>query len=189
MRPNRRALATTTATVVLLLTAACGGGNPEPAPLPKASTSSASPTASAGPSAPVLPAAARAKTKAGAIAFAKHYVQLINHAQSTGDTAPLRAVEAATCPSCKQLRSTIEALYATGAKVAGGEWVIRGLTPIRNPASGGWFIGLSIAFGPQTVERPGTGKDQKLAGGKLPINMQLVWATESWKVEECTRGA
>ncbi len=50
-----------------LLLSGCGGDSPEPKPLPKDSKSS--PSASPSPTPPAMPAAAKKKTKAGAIAF------------------------------------------------------------------------------------------------------------------------
>ena len=49
-----------------LLLSGCGGDSPEPKPLPKDSKSS--PSASPSPTPPAMPAAAKKKTKAGAIA-------------------------------------------------------------------------------------------------------------------------
>ncbi len=59
--------------VLCLLLAGCGG-SPEPKPPPKAEPS-ASPSASASPTPPVMPAAAKEKTKAGADAFTRHFVE------------------------------------------------------------------------------------------------------------------
>jgi hypothetical protein len=170
-----------------LLASGCGG-SPEPGQLPAPERSS-TPSASATPAPPVMPKAAKAKTRAGAIAFARHYVQFINHAQATGDTRPLESVEAAGCASCAQSRRAIEQVYASGARVQGGDWSINGTTAIRNPASSGWLLELAISFGPQTVDRPGTSNDQRLKGGRLPVNLQIVWRTGFWEVIECTRGA
>ena len=83
MRQLLTALATTTA--ACLLTACGGSGNPEPAPLP--TTSTPSPTASASPTPPAMPAAAREKTKAGAIAAVRHFLKAMAFAGDTGQTS------------------------------------------------------------------------------------------------------
>ena len=63
-----------------LTLAGCGGSSgDDPSPSPTVST-----TTSASPTAPALPEAAMANTKAGAVAFARHYIELINYAQATG---------------------------------------------------------------------------------------------------------
>jgi hypothetical protein len=170
-----------------LLLSGCGSDSPEPKPLPKDSKSS--PSASSSPTPPVMPAAAKKKTKAGAIAFARHYVGLINHAQTSGDTGPLAGVESPDCRTCVHNRKAIEDLYASGATVEGGDWVISSISTIANPASGGWLVELAVRFGRQSVDRPGSQKDQSLTGGRLPVNLQLVWRGGSWNVRESTRGA
>jgi len=76
---------------LVLLVAGCGGdpkADPSPSTSPAPSISS-TPT----PSPPTLPDAAKANTKAGAIAFVKYYVELVNHAQATGDVGKLQSVE------------------------------------------------------------------------------------------------
>ncbi len=171
----------------VLLLGGCGE-NPEPKQLPKPSKSS-SPSASASPTPPVMPAAAKAKTKAGAIAFARYYVSLINRAQATGDTRSLAKAESANCATCKRSRNAIDALYESGSTVHGGDWSIDAISALVNPATGGWLVELAVSFGPQTVDRPGTEEDQQLKGGRLPVNLQLAWREDSWKVIECTRGA
>jgi len=170
-----------------LLLSGCGGDSPEPKPLPKESKSS--PSSSPTPTPPVMPAVAKKKTKAGAVAFARHYVHLINHAQATGDTGPLASVETADCSTCLRNRKAIQNFYATGATVEGGDWVISSTSTIANPATGGWLAALGVRFGPQTIDRPRTKEDQSLKGGRLPINLQLVWRGGSWNVLESTRGA
>ena len=77
MRTVRHRLAAVAGVTCLLVAAGCGE-NPAPKPLPKSDPKpSASPSPSASATPPVLPAAARAKTKAGAIAFGRHYVDLL----------------------------------------------------------------------------------------------------------------
>jgi hypothetical protein len=171
--------------VLCLLVSACGG-SAKSQPLPRP-TASLSPSAS--PTPPVMPAAAKEKTKAGAIAFARHYVDLINHAQATGDVSPLAAAERPDCTSCQRSRSAVTQLYESGATVDGGDWTIEGADALKNQGSGGWLIEMHVSFGPQQVDRPGSSSDQQLKGGRLPVNVQLVWEGDAWKVAECTRGA
>ena len=170
-----------------LLVSGCGG-NPEPQPLPKP-TVSPSPSASASATPPVMPSAAKAKTKAGAIEFARYYVELINHAQATGDTVALAGLESPECKTCARSRKGIERLYESGAVVRGGDWSIGGISAIRNPATDGWLVELAVRFGPQFIDRPGSADDQDLKGGRLPVNLQLEWRDSSWQVGESTRGA
>jgi hypothetical protein len=96
------------------------GGNPKPQPLPRP-TASLSPSAT--PSPPVMPAAARAKTRAGAIAFARGFFDAVNYAGRTGDTKPLRRLYIPFCTRCEALADGIDKTYKAGGYYDGGDWV------------------------------------------------------------------
>src|SRR5688500_10761674 len=102
-----------------LVLAGCGG-SPEPDPLPKSSTSEAP---SASPSAPpVMPAAAKEKTKAGAIAFARGFLNTLNYSGATGNTQPLRSLYMPLCTRCEAVADAIDRTYSDGGSIDGGAW-------------------------------------------------------------------
>lgn len=162
------------------------GGSAEPQPLPRP-TASTSPSPSATP--PVMPAAAKEKSKAGAIAFARHYVDLINFAQSTGHVAELRAVEDAGCKSCQRADAYLEGLYKSGGSIRGGEFKIKSVSSVKNPETRGWLVELGVEFGPQVVDHPEPEKDEHPKGGQLPLNVQVAEHENGWRVLQWTRGA
>ncbi len=167
-----------------LLLSGCGGDDSsEPKSLPKDSKDSESASASATPS----ETSDAGKTKAGAVAATKEYVAAINHAQETGgDTKQMVAAETSDCASCAQNRKAIEDFYGTDAKVDGGDWVVDSFATKAAPG-GNWLVALAVSYGPQTVDRPGSGKDEKLKPGQLRVKLKLVWEDGSWKVAENTR--
>jgi hypothetical protein len=107
--------------VPLLTLASCGGDphKPPPLTLSPSPTQSPSPTPT-GPVAPTMPAAAKAKTAAGAKAFVEYYWQVVNYAQSTGDTAPLKALSATHCSGCNGGNAYIERVYHKHGTIRGG---------------------------------------------------------------------
>ena len=165
-----------------LMLSGCGGDDSsEPTSLPKDTkkSESASATPSESPDAE--------KTKAGAVSFAKEYVAAVNHAQETGgDTKQMVAAETPDCVGCAQNRKAIEDFYGPDAKVDGGDWVVDSLATKAAPG-GNWLVALAVSYGPQTVDRPGGGNDQKLKPGQLRVKLKLVWKDGSWKVAENTR--
>jgi hypothetical protein len=172
-----------------LVLAGCGG-SAEPKQLPAPSKSS-SPSASPSdvPAPPVLPEAAKAKTKDSAIAFARHYVSLINYAQSTGRVDALKAVEDPGCRSCARADAYLADLYQRGGAIRGGEFRIQGASALRNPATQGWLVELGVRFGAQTIDHPSPTPDEHPDGGRLPLNVQVAWRVSGWRVLEWTRGA
>ena len=106
-----------------LLAAGCGEA-PEPKPLPSSSpsgsTASPSPT---GPSAPVMPGAVKQKTKKGAEALVLHFLDALNYAGASGDTAPLRETYVAFCTRCEGLADGIDKVYEADGYIRGGDWI------------------------------------------------------------------
>lgn len=125
MRPLTRALATTTALTGCLVLSGCGG-NPTPAPPPKTSPSPTA-SASATPMPPALPAAAKEKTKAGAIAATRHFVEALNYSGRTGDTQSLRRAYVSLCTRCEAIADGIDTTYRQGGSYNGGDWVVDGV--------------------------------------------------------------
>ena len=189
MRRHPRLVVVGLLLALLGLVAGCGG-NPKPETLPSPTPSpSSSATATAGPSPPVLPAAAKARSLAGARAFARHYISLINYAQATGRVDSLSAVEAAGCKSCASSERYLSDLYAGGGTITGGDFKITGITTVPNPATEGWLVEIGVEFGPQLVDHPAPKTDEHPKGGRLPLNVQVAWQDDGWRVLEWTRGA
>jgi len=127
-------------TAAVLTGTACTSGQASPAATPSnglpASSSSATPTPTPTPPAsykpadaagraqnvpvPVLPEAAKAETKEGAIAFAKHWFSLLSYAYQTGDLKPLDSVTLNSCEPCAKAKTVITAWNTDGKWLIGG---------------------------------------------------------------------
>ena len=110
-----------------LLLNSCGG-SPEPAPLPKPSASSSSPAASASLTPPVMPEAARAKTKAGAEGLVRYFLVALNYSGRAGNTAALRHAYVSSCTRCEGIAEGIDRTYVAGGYYRGGDWLPRKIT-------------------------------------------------------------
>ncbi|HEX2893408.1 MAG TPA: DUF6318 family protein [Marmoricola sp.] len=170
--------------VVVLLVALAGcGGDPksEPPPSPSPSTTPVSTT----PSAPAMPDAAKENTKAGAIAFVRHYVELINYAQATGDTSALAAVEDTGCASCARGRKYLDRVYRGGGHVAGGTWTIR--TAQAKSSGENWAVTVVGDFAPSDVFLAANATPKHADGGPTLTNF-VVWNDGNWKVRKWFSG-
>lgn len=185
-RQPRLASGAVVVALALLLVAGCGG-DPKPKSLPSP-TPSPSPSASASATPPALPAAARADSKEGAIALARHYVALVNYAQGSGDSNALKAVEGPHCGSCIAGRKAIADVYGAGGRIVGGRIQVESAQAFRNPGHT-WLVTLGVEFEPQTIDWPEPRKDQHPAGGKLPMNMRIGAVDSDWKVLQWSRGS
>lgn len=165
---------------------ACGG-SAEPSTMPSSSgstTPSASPT---GPVEPVLPEAAKANTKAGAVAFVKHYVALLNYAQSTGKVDPARSATASDCAECQAVLNDVAHVYADGGSISGGSWKITRTLTDRNtdPRFSGWFVLVRVRSGAQTVTRPNA-PSQHFKAGASSHEFLVARIQDGWKVARWT---
>jgi hypothetical protein len=172
---------------LMLLLAGCGG-DPKVDPPP---STSPTPSVSATHSPPALPEAAKANTKAGAIAFVRHYVDLINYAQATGDITTLAAVEDPGCKSCANGRDVLSSIYKAGGVIKGGHLSFRFSSAAPSPRYKGWLISGSLHFAPQTVVRQAGGTSEELTGGTTPANAFVSASnpTHEWRVMDWTRGS
>ncbi|NGZ99563.1 hypothetical protein G5V59_01935 [Nocardioides sp. W3-2-3] len=118
-----------------VLLAGCSDDEPDgqPSPSPSVSTTApVSPTPSAAPAKePVLPAAARQPTEAGARAFIAYYWDLINYAQVTGDVKALEKVSGPNCERCLAGIDAIRTLYESGGRLTDARYEVR-QTSIRS---------------------------------------------------------
>lgn len=159
--------------------AAAPGASPTPAVTP-----SSTPTA-----APVLPEEAKANTKAGAIAFVRHYVELINYAQATGDTKALAQVESRTCESCTNGRKYLYDLYSRGGHVEGGAFHPTSVQAIGKAEDADWLVLTTLKIDPEIVKRPWQSPPAKHHKGGLELASYFVtYSGDRWSISKWTRG-
>ena len=70
---------------------------------------------------PVLPEVAKTETKEGAEAFTKYWFSVLSYAYETGDTVALSKLSKAECIFCQGLVDDIEAAWAEGKWISGGQ--------------------------------------------------------------------
>ncbi|MEO7943549.1 MAG: DUF6318 family protein, partial [Marmoricola sp.] len=152
------------------------GGSPEPSPLPDP-TKSASPSASASaaPTAPVMPEAAKAKTRVGAEALVRHFLSTLGYAGGSGDTATLRDTYTSECTRCEAIADGIDKTYAAGGSIVGGAWRPTHLKfyAIRRDIA---YIDAIVHYEPQTwTKASGTAPRQSPAKRNVLKAFQLIW--------------
>ncbi len=105
--------------VVIAVTALAGCTDD---PEPRFEEPSESPSASESTSAAADPQPWEEKSKAGAVAFARHWIDVFNEAQATGETSALKALSAEACKSCQGYIGQLDALYADGGHLETSGW-------------------------------------------------------------------
>ena len=74
---------------------------------------------------PVMPEAAKIKSKEGLEAFARYWYELVNYGYETGDVEPLRAISGPDCPVCGNFYTMVDDGFRGDDWIAGGEIVIQ----------------------------------------------------------------
>ncbi|MEV7637737.1 DUF6318 family protein [Pseudarthrobacter enclensis] len=160
LRPAAAALAVAGAVML----AGCSGGAPaDPGTSPASATGSASPSPSSTPTptpsavykpadasgpaqnvpVPVLPEVAKTETKEGAEAFTKYWFSLLSYAYETGDTTPMSELSVSECTFCQGLVSDIEAAWAEGKWISGGQIEIPAATA-QSSSNGSFQVVLQV---------------------------------------------
>jgi hypothetical protein len=70
---------------------------------------------------PVVPEAAKAETKEGAIAFATYWFSLLSYGYETGELSQFEAVTSPDCEPCTKAKSVINAWHTEGRWLIGGK--------------------------------------------------------------------
>jgi hypothetical protein len=138
-----------------VLAAGCSGEEPAAQP-PETMSPSTSPVATTSPSptpeAPELPAAARENTKAGAVAFAHHYIDVVNYVRRGGSVQKLLRLSSTTCESCDAIVQVAADTYSRGGYIRGGDWTVRGTSAFPAGNSSVWQVVTELQVAKQTYQ-------------------------------------
>lgn len=155
-----------------------GGGTPTS---PAATEPSGDPSGTPVVQAPSLPVEAREQTEAGAEAFVRYYVELMNYGQASGDASPLEAVSAQECGACSGFISTVDDVYVDGGAVEGGEFVIRELSPLPLDYGADYATYAVIDVAPQTILDAG-GQATASDAYEYRIGLYPSWVDDAWEM-------
>jgi len=178
-------------TGVLLCTGlvGCTEENPSPAPLPTQSTestqsSSPSDTATPSPSEtpPVLPAAARGTSENAAKAFAGYYVDVVNFAMRTGETASLRALATAGCTTCIAISDRIQEVYDQGGRLEGRGWRVLNMSYLPLGRSDEALVSTGITITSQRAFEGPSGQPSESPASRGNLDFRLKAVESAWRV-------
>jgi hypothetical protein len=131
---------------------------------------------------PALPTRAQSETPAGAEAFVRYFIEVLNYAQKTGDTARLRQVSTSRCAACEGYVEAIERAYSTGGRVKGGALTVGGLRELPKDYGADWGgYGRGRAT-PQTIFR-GDGSKSSFDGGRFALYAYTRWVDHQWAMQ------
>jgi hypothetical protein len=169
---------------LVLVVAGCGGDpKADPTRTPSSPSTSVTPTATP----PVMPEAAKANTKAGAVAFVRYYVDAFNFAQATGSSTELASKSSAHCHECRAVLQGLRRIYDAHGHIDGGSLIVVRATSDYNSAERVWFVLVQIESGPQTLYESADADPKRLPGGRRSMDFSVIHRGGEWKVSAWTR--
>ncbi len=178
---------------------ACSGGDTagaDPGPISSAATSTSPPTTSAptattdppAPVAPTLPDIAKEKSTAGAKAFVKYSIDLLNYSHARASTRAFRASSSPQCGACEVLSDAIEEMRQRGGGQKGGGWSTLSIAslPANGPSQRNFVVHLGIDSG--TSRKSRTAPVRRIEAGKAYVDFHLQWENREWRLLDLVPG-
>lgn len=137
------------------------------------------------PGEPTLPAAAKAPTRAGAEAFVRYYIKVVNYAGVTGDVHALKN-SASTCRSCKSLAGAFRKTYAAGGHYRTDGWRIESQFTAPDP-TGDWVSLLEVRQSKTTWVKAANAEPKRFPAKKLKLRFEVKRVGGVWRIAEFTQ--
>ena len=166
------------AVVPLVVLGACSQEDPQP----KFSPPSDSPSASESTPADPVVRPWEKKTEAGAVAFAKHWMDVFSAAMLSGEVDELLALSGPNCEACKNVAHRLVAVYSTGGMYETEGWrVLESDAAVSR--SGSASVGLRIRRSAETFRENAGGPKQSNPTSEASYNAILSWRDGAWRME------
>ncbi|REF29622.1 DUF6318 family protein [Calidifontibacter indicus] len=150
-------------------------------------TATQSPTSNATyAGAPGVPEEAKYKTDAGAIAFAKYYLETVNKVGKEPKVGVLEPLALPSCKTCVRQRQTVSALVADKQRFSGDQFVV--LDASKLPSEGDVIVSVTVDQpATDTVDAKGSVVEKGEPLGRAAAVLTLIW-TSGWRVAELQQG-
>ena len=173
-------------TITLLLASALvgctdsNGTEPSPWPSPTGSTSASARTKT--PTEPEPPELANAVDADGSRAFVTYWVELLNYAVATGETAQLRAISRDDCRACRAISKRIETTYQRGGTIETAGWKV---VTMRLQTLSDVVATVNIAK--QSVRTSSTSSVKTFRASRVRFAFHLQYRRDRWVMREIGR--
>ena len=119
----------------------------------------------------------------GAIAFARHWIDVFNEAGRGGETDALREASSGNCATCANYVEMIDGLYSSGGKLVTDGWKVRDAVLTDDAKQGEARVAMEIDQSSQRVHDE-AGDVRSFPGGNAAFSASLVWADNGWRMAE-----
>jgi hypothetical protein len=168
---------------VVIAVTALAGCTDDPEPRFEEPTESPSASESTSPAADPQPW--EEKSKAGAVAFARHWIDVFNEAQATGEVEDLAALSSPNCKTCRGYVDQLRDLYGAGGRLESEGWRVLVVAPSGGEITDKAEVTVRVNRSVQRV-MDGDGKSEQFPGGKATYSADLVWS-DGWRMDRLVR--
>jgi hypothetical protein len=173
----------------IALTSCSGGDDPAGGLTPRSSpattstqATSSSPPPEPGP--PQLPALARQHTNAGAKAFVRYYIDVLNYAYQRLEPRALARLSSRSCVFCEALITVVRRLRTDGGYQDGGRWQPKGTFIAAVEDDGGRVVLTQIHVGHgRSRAKPGE-PINRIRPRSFTLESHLKWRNQSWSLAD-----
>jgi hypothetical protein len=130
------------------------------------------------------PNGAEADTRTGAMAFASHWVDVLNQATTSGDTKALKRLATKGCTVCADFAHSLDKIYSRSGHVKSDGWDVLSEVWIAGQPKDNPGVQLNLKVAPQTVYRTKKAKPQTYRGGQQGLRVFLVRRGDHWLVDK-----
>lgn len=155
------------------------GGCADDEPVPRTSPPSQTPTsASPSPTTPTREPWER-KTGAGAVAFAKHWMETFSAAMNSGDTSSLERLNAQTCATCTGVVDRIDSIYAAGGSYRSQGWRVQQAdAEVSSGVSA--TVAMSVHRTAEVFRGSANAAPERNPASQASYSAHLTWSNGSW---------
>lgn len=130
-----------------------------------------------------VPSYATENSRHGAQQFAAYWVDSLNQATTSGDTAQLKTLALDSCDVCADFAAHLDRIYAAGGHVDTDGWKVTSVVPVAGQPDNlpGFQVQADVA--PQTVYESKDAKPEKYKGGTESMQMFIKRVDDHWMVD------
>ena len=146
---------------------------PSPSPSPTESTSAAD-----------SPKPWEVKSEKGAVAFAKHWIDVFNEAMHDNDTARLRAISDPRCAICEDFADRLDRIDAAGGFYRSSGWTVVAAVPVPAASTGEAGVSLRIREGAAVARESAIARVIRTHAARSTWSSRMKWEAGHWSLTE-----
>lgn len=132
------------------------------------------------------PAYADNAGEAGAEQFAGYYVDTLNEATDSGETATLRDLSGTSCDACTDFADQLDTIYGKGGRVETDGWEVKTMVPEAGGTDDKVTVLVTVTIPEQKVFATQKAKAKTFDGGNQAFRMSMTRSDGEWQVTDLT---